>query len=150
MATAIPTVRTSEITSVITATSGRKVEGRRIDIGADRYMAELGADTAAMQARAQALQGQGATVSWLADVTDGPRLLGLLAFGDTLKPSAAQAVQQLQRQGVRIAGLFMRNWDDDSGDCRAEDDRRDAVAVCGRLALDLVLRPDDIFSLAAG
>ncbi|MFA5590274.1 MAG: tRNA 2-thiouridine(34) synthase MnmA, partial [Lysobacteraceae bacterium] len=40
----------------------------------------------------------------------------------------------LQRQGLRIAGLFMQNWDDDgSGDCRAEDDRRDAVAICGQL-----------------
>ncbi|MEL5920823.1 tRNA 2-thiouridine(34) synthase MnmA, partial [Stenotrophomonas maltophilia] len=28
--------------------------------------------------------------------------------------------------------LFMQNWaDDGSGVCRAEDDRRDAVAVCG-------------------
>lgn len=46
----------------------------------------------------------------------------------------------LQRQGVRIAGLFMRNWDDDSGDCRAEDDRRDAVAVCGRLGIPIHFR----------
>lgn len=46
----------------------------------------------------------------------------------------------LQRQGVRIAGLFMRNWDDAGGDCRAEDDRRDAVAVCGRLGIPLHFR----------
>jgi tRNA-uridine 2-sulfurtransferase len=39
------------------------------------------------------------------------------------------------------AGLFMRNWaDDGSGDCRAEDDRRDAVAVCGRLGLPIHFR----------
>ena len=42
----------------------------------------------------------------------------------------------LKNAGERIAGLFMQNWDeDDSGDCRAEDDRRDALAVCGRLAI---------------
>ena len=42
----------------------------------------------------------------------------------------------LQRQGEAIAGLFMQNWDEDgSGDCRAEDDRRDALAVCGRLGI---------------
>ena len=41
----------------------------------------------------------------------------------------------LQRAGEDIAGLFMRNWDEDDGDCRAEDDRRDAVAVCGRLGI---------------
>ena len=35
----------------------------------------------------------------------------------------------------------MRNWaDDDSGDCRAEDDRRDAVAVSGRLGLAIHFR----------
>ncbi len=40
-----------------------------------------------------------------------------------------------------VAGLFMRNWaDDDSGDCRAEDDRRDAVAVSGRLGLPIHFR----------
>ena len=37
----------------------------------------------------------------------------------------------LLHQGVEVAGLFMRNWNDDgSGDCRVEDDRCDAVAVC--------------------
>jgi tRNA-specific 2-thiouridylase len=47
----------------------------------------------------------------------------------------------LQREGVPLAGLFMRNWDeDDTGDCRAEDDRRDAVAVCGRLGIPIHFR----------
>ncbi|HRO86972.1 MAG TPA: tRNA 2-thiouridine(34) synthase MnmA [Chiayiivirga sp.] len=49
---------------------------------------------------------------------------------------SAVAALLLQRRGLRIAGLFMQNWDDDgSGECRAEDDRRDAVAVCGRLGI---------------
>ena len=60
----------------------------------------------------------------------------------------------LQRAGVAIAGLFMHNWAEDAGrdgagasgsqskagDCRAEDDRRDAVAVCGRLGVPLHVR----------
>jgi tRNA-specific 2-thiouridylase len=42
----------------------------------------------------------------------------------------------LKQQGESIAGLFMQNWDEDgSGDCRAEDDRRDALGVCGRLGI---------------
>lgn len=42
----------------------------------------------------------------------------------------------LQSAGESIAGLFMQNWDDDgSSDCRAEDDRRDALAVCARLGM---------------
>jgi tRNA-specific 2-thiouridylase len=52
----------------------------------------------------------------------------------------------LREAGMRadqggIAGLFMQNWaDDGSGDCRADDDRRDAVAVCGRLGLPIHFR----------
>lgn len=47
----------------------------------------------------------------------------------------------LQRSGDAIAGLFMQNWaDDGSGDCRAEDDRRDAVAVCGRVGIPIHFR----------
>ena len=47
----------------------------------------------------------------------------------------------LRDAGEPTAGLFMQNWaDDGSGDCRAEDDRRDAVAVCGRLGLPIHFR----------
>ena len=47
----------------------------------------------------------------------------------------------LRDAGEPIAGLFMQNWaDDGSGDCRAEEDRRDAVAVCGRLGLPIHFR----------
>ncbi|WP_395625352.1 tRNA 2-thiouridine(34) synthase MnmA, partial [Thermomonas sp.] len=59
----------------------------------------------------------------------------------------------LKQQGEAIAGLFMQNWDEDESgaaqgrasvaegrmpratDCRAEDDRRDALGVCGRLGI---------------
>ena len=51
------------------------------------------------------------------------------------------AAWRLQQDGHRIAGLFMQNWaDDGSGDCRADDDRRDAVAVCGRLGIPIHFR----------
>jgi len=47
----------------------------------------------------------------------------------------------LRRDGADIAGLFMQNWaEDGSGDCRAEDDRRDAVGVCGRLGIPIHFR----------
>jgi tRNA-specific 2-thiouridylase len=49
--------------------------------------------------------------------------------------------QALTDTARSVAGLFMTNWaDDGSGDCRAEDDRRDAVAVCGRLGLPIHFR----------
>ena len=64
----------------------------------------------------------------------------------------------LVQQGRDVAGLFMQNWADDGdaqdsasaaegrtpkaakGECRAEDDRRDAVAVCGRLGIPFHFR----------
>jgi tRNA-uridine 2-sulfurtransferase len=49
----------------------------------------------------------------------------------------------LRDAGEPIAGLFMQNWADDpegSGECRAEEDRRDAVAVCGRLGIPIHFR----------
>ena len=47
----------------------------------------------------------------------------------------------LRDAGERVAGLYLDNWaDDGSGDCRADEDRRDAVAVCGRLGLPLHVR----------
>lgn len=51
------------------------------------------------------------------------------------------AALRLKESGEPIAGLFMQNWaDDGSGDCRAEEDRRDAVAVCGRLGIPIHFR----------
>ena len=47
----------------------------------------------------------------------------------------------LLRAGEDVAGMFMDNWaDDGSGDCRADEDRRDAVAVCGLLGIPLHVR----------
>lgn len=51
------------------------------------------------------------------------------------------AALRLVQAGEPVAGLFMQNWaDDGSGQCRAEDDRRDAVAVCGRLGIPFHFR----------
>ncbi|WP_434031227.1 tRNA 2-thiouridine(34) synthase MnmA [[Pseudomonas] boreopolis] len=54
--------------------------------------------------------------------------------------SSVAALRLVQR-GEAVAGLFMQNWEDDgSGECRAEDDRRDAVAVCGVLGIPFHFR----------
>ena len=78
-----------------------QVQGRDIRLGSTRYMIELKVDISSLSAKARQLQEQGRTVSWLADLTDGPRLMGLLAFGDELKPSAVQAVQQLKAMHIK-------------------------------------------------
>ena len=86
------------------------VDGVTLQLGSARWMDELGVDRAALAATAAALQGQGRTVSWLA-AGDGqagsgrPQAVGVLAFADTIKPSAAAAVRALQALGVRTVLL---------------------------------------------
>ena len=92
----------------VRAVAGRGVEGRveaqALQLGSERWMAELAvAIPAALAARAASLQAQGHSVSWLAaaDAGAAPRLLGLLAFGDAPKANAAAAVAALHAMGVR-------------------------------------------------
>jgi Cu+-exporting ATPase len=77
------------------------VSGRELRLGSTRFMRELKVDISSLDEEAAAWQARGSTVSWLADVSASPRLLGLLAFGDAPKPGAASAVLALQKMGVR-------------------------------------------------
>jgi Cu+-exporting ATPase len=82
------------------------VDGRSLRLGSARLMQELGVDLAPLAARADALRAEGRTVSFLAETgTAGPRLLALLAFGDSLKPSAKVAIARLRRMGIRTVML---------------------------------------------
>ena len=92
----------------VTAVAGRGVRGsvgaRRLVLGSGPWMGELGVDVAALAEQAAALQQAGRSVSWLAEErgpVGAPRLVGLLAFGDTLKPGAAAVIGQLVALGVR-------------------------------------------------
>jgi Cu+-exporting ATPase len=82
---------------------GGVVDGRTLRLGSLHLMREIGADVAPWQARAQALQAQGRTVSWLAELAGDGRahVWGLFAFGDALKANAAPAIAQLKRIGVQ-------------------------------------------------
>jgi P-type Cu+ transporter len=95
-----------------------QVEGRELRLGSGRYMAELHIDLGPLQAQAQALQAEGRSVAWLADVTGTPRLLGVFGFGDTLRAGAQEAIRRLHTQGIRTALV--------SGD------NRGSVAAVGR------------------
>ena len=78
------------------------VDGRVLLLGSARLMAEAGVDTAPLHADADGLQREGRTVSYLAEQG---RLLGLLGFGDALKPGAASAVAALRAAGLRVVLL---------------------------------------------
>ena len=68
-------------------------------------------------------------------------MTGQVVVGMSGGVDSSVAALLLQRAGERVAGMFMDNWaDDGSGHCRADEDRRDAVAVCGLLGIPLHLR----------
>ena len=81
------------------------VEGLPLRLGSTRLMQELGIDIAPLEAQADALQHEGRTVSWLAAAGDDKQLLGLLGFGDNIKPSAQEAVGRLHAIGVKTVLL---------------------------------------------
>ncbi|AXF01221.1 heavy metal translocating P-type ATPase [Paraburkholderia hospita] len=101
------------------AVAGRGVEadidGETFAIGSSRWLGELGiVPSPALALRAQQLEAQGNTVSWLigrgktdAQIetqADTPaQALALIAFGDTLKPGARAAIERLSRMGVKSA-----------------------------------------------
>lgn len=89
------------------ALPGRGLAGevgtRRLQLGSARLMRELGLAGAALDAQAAPFRADGRSVSWLAQIdADGrARSLGLLAFGDAIKPGAAAALAGLKRLGLR-------------------------------------------------
>lgn len=80
------------------------VEGQRLYLGNTRLMEELGVNLSALKARAFALEADGLSISWLAQARPimnfAPKLLGLFAFGDALRPTAKNAINCLERQGI--------------------------------------------------
>jgi P-type Cu+ transporter len=101
-----------------------EVQGRLLGLGSGRWLEESGLNAGALAAEAQRLEAAGRTVSWLAQITAGEaRLLGLLAFGDTVKPAARDAVARLHALGVKTVML--------SGDNRGA-----AEAVARELGID--------------
>ena len=117
----------------VRALPGRGVEGRvggrRLRIGSERLAVELDAtSTGRLAERAAAFQAAGRTVSWvIADAADGtPHAIGLLAFGDTPKAGAREAVARLAAMGIRSVMI--------SGDNRGA-----AEAMARRLGIDQVI-----------
>ncbi len=76
------------------------VDGRTLALGNQRLLREWGLDEGTLMADAHAWEGEGRTLSWLLEQGPQPRVLGLLAFGDSLKPGADIAVAQLAARHI--------------------------------------------------
>ena len=76
------------------------VGDKRLYLGNARLMGELGIDLVALKVASESLEAQGLSISWLAISSAASSLLGMLAFGDVLKPTAANAINRLQRQDI--------------------------------------------------
>ncbi|AOI96309.1 copper-transporting ATPase [Burkholderia sp. LA-2-3-30-S1-D2] len=120
------------------AVAGRGVEarvgGQLLALGSTRWRDELGIVVPpALDARAAELERAGNTISWLMRA-DAPRaLLALIAFGDTVKPGAREAVAALSARGV--ASVLVTG-----------DNRGSAAAVAAALGIGEVhaqVLPDD-------
>jgi Cu+-exporting ATPase len=92
----------------LTAVPGRGVKGRLGDtewlLGNRAMMDEHAVAVGGLAARAERLEAEGCTVSWLAQV-GSERVTALLAFRDQLKPEAVAAVAGLKALGIRTVML---------------------------------------------
>jgi len=96
------------------ALAGRGVsgtlDGRALLLGNARALGEAGLADTALAERAAGLEASGRTLSWLMETGAAPRLLGLIAFGDTVKDSAVAAVRALTAQGVEAVMVTGDGW----------------------------------------
>lgn len=77
-----------------------RVNGRQLALGNRRLLEESQLQPGALESTAKAWESEGRTLSWLIETAPEQRILGLFAFGDTLKPGAKAAVEQLRKQHI--------------------------------------------------
>ena len=84
--------------------TGRGIAGtlldRRLALGNRRLLEETGLTPGPLADSAAVWEAEGRTLSWLIEQSPQPKVLGLFAFGDTLKPGALSAVQQLTERHI--------------------------------------------------
>jgi len=98
------------------------VKGRRVHVGADRYMVKFGLDVRAFAEVARRLADEAKTPLY-AEI-DG-RLAAALAVSDPIKPGAREAIAQLHAMGIQVAMI-------------TGDNRHTAQAIARALGIDHV------------
>ena len=86
------------------ALAGRGIAGRigerELALGNKRLLEEHWLQNQTLIAEALAWEAEGRTLSWLMELSPQPQVLGLFAFGDTLKDGAVEAIAALTAQGI--------------------------------------------------
>ncbi|APG07368.1 Cu+-exporting ATPase [Bradyrhizobium elkanii] len=95
------------------------IDGRSIVLGNARYLGSIGIDTRALDAEAERMRQDGATVINMA--VDG-KLAGLFAIADPVKASTPEALKALADEGIKVIML-------------TGDNRTTAEAVARRLGI---------------
>jgi Cu+-exporting ATPase len=95
------------------------VGGRKVAIGNAKLLNDLGAATAALEARADELRRDGATAMFVA-IDNRPA--GIIAVADPIKPTTSAALASLRADGIRIVML-------------TGDNRTTAQAVANKLGI---------------
>lgn len=96
-----------------------QVDGKTIVLGNAKYLSSIGIDTEALDAEAERMRGDGATVINMA--VDG-QLAGLFAIADPVKASTPEALKALAAEGIKVIML-------------TGDNRTTAEAVARRLGI---------------
>ena len=99
------------------------VDGCKVALGNKGLLDDLGIDARALESRADDHRSQGEGVMFVA--IDG-KLAGLVIVADPIKETAAQAIADLHREGIRIVML-------------TGDNRRTAEAVARKIGIDEVM-----------
>jgi Cu+-exporting ATPase len=96
-----------------------KVEGKRVQLGNSAFLRSLGIETAALEAEAERLRDDGATVI---NVAIDDKLAGVLAIADPVKQPTPEALKALAAEGIKVIML-------------TGDNRTTAKAVAKRLGI---------------
>ncbi|MBM6581005.1 copper-translocating P-type ATPase [Microvirga sp. BT689] len=99
------------------------VEGRKVDVGADRFMTKLGFSIADFADTAARLGAEGKSPLYAA--IDG-KLAAIIAVADPVKPSTPEAIGALHALGLKVAMI-------------TGDNRRTAEAIARQIGIDEVV-----------
>ncbi len=119
----IPLPAVSDFESVTGFGVNAVAGGKRVEIGADRYMVELGHDVAAFANIAERLGNEGKSPLYAA--IDG-KLAAIIAVADPIKRTTPAAIKALHDLGLKVAMI-------------TGDNKRTAEAIAKRLGIDEVV-----------